>query len=65
MTDERDEQVELSAGRDDDGRDVDKWEIYEATHGRDGYRLGSARWPDNRAGRRAMRASWRGAGRRG
>lgn len=32
---------------------------YRATHSRDGYALGSAQYPDNRAGRRAMARTWK------
>lgn len=36
---------------------------YRATHGADGYRLGSSTYPNNRAGRRAMARTWRKRGR--
>lgn len=32
---------------------------YRRLHSRDGYLLGSARYPDNREGRRALARTWR------
>jgi len=33
---------------------------YMLTHSRDGYALGSAKYPDNREGRRKLAHTWRG-----
>ena len=52
---------------DQDRRDAEKSEAeeiskaeYRRTHSRDGYALGSAEYPDNRQGRRALARTWRG-----